>query len=156
MKKIQKLLSQRKKVKNKMIKEVVGIAFIKDNKLLIVQSHKSAKTNSYTFIGGGVEEGETIVEAAAREVAEEIHNGFTIKPSELELVLTKKEQAASNPDKSIMMHVFVAHKDIDVELVPNEEILKYHYLGPNEELNVSNSIRDFLEYAKENNLLNWD
>ena len=43
------------------IKEVVGVAFIENNKLLIVQSRKSSKTNSYTFIGGGVEVGETLL-----------------------------------------------------------------------------------------------
>lgn len=39
-----------------MIQEVVGIAFIKNGRLLIVQSKKSKKTNSWTVIGGGVEE----------------------------------------------------------------------------------------------------
>ena len=40
-----------------MNQKVVGIAFVENGKLLIVQSHKSSKTNSWTFIGGGVEEG---------------------------------------------------------------------------------------------------
>lgn len=86
------------------IKQVVGIAFIENNKLLIVQSRNSSKTNSYTFIGGGVEEGETLVEAAKREVSEEIHSGFTIKDEELELVFEKTEQAASDPNLTISMH----------------------------------------------------
>ena len=72
------------------IKEVVGIAFIEDNRLLIVQSRKSRKTNSYTFIGGGVEEGETLIQAAKRETSEEI-NGFTINDDELELVFEHME-----------------------------------------------------------------
>lgn len=135
------------------VKQVVGVAFIKDNKLLVVQSHKSSKTNSYTFIGGGVEEGESLIEAAKREVSEEIHNGFTIDDNELELVMTKTEQAASDPTLTIEMHVFVAHKEIDVELIPNEEILIYHWFSLEEDLNVSNSIRDFLEYAIDNNLM---
>jgi len=138
------------------IKQVVGIAFIKDNKLLVVQSKKSSKTNSYTFIGGGVEEEETLVEAAVREVSEEIHNGFTIKPSELELVMSKKELAASDPSKTIEMNIFIAHKGIDVELIPNEEILIYHWYNINEDINVSNSIKDFIEYALENNILKND
>ena len=109
------------------IQQVVGIAFIENNKLLIVQSKKSSKTNSYTFIGGGVENGETLLEAAIREVSEEIHNGFTISPSELELVMTKKEVAASDPNKQIEMHTFIAHKKINVELTTNEEIIDYHW-----------------------------
>lgn len=38
-----------------MIQKVVGVAFIENGKLLIVQSHRSSKTNSWTFVGGGVE-----------------------------------------------------------------------------------------------------
>ena len=135
------------------IKEVVGIAFIENNKLLIVQSRKSSKTNSYTFIGGGVEEGETLIEAAKREVSEEIHGGFTINDDELELVFEQTEQAASNPNLTIRMHVFLAHKKINVPLVPNEEILIYHWYRLGENYNVSNSIRDFLNFAKENNII---
>lgn len=138
------------------IQQVVGIAFIENNKLLIVQSKKSSKTNSYTFIGGGVEDGETLIEAAVREVSEEIHNGFTIKPSELELVMTRKEKAASDPNKEIEMHTFIAHKRIDVDLIPNEEILEYHWYSIGEDYNVSNSIKDFLEYAEEKNILSKD
>ncbi len=135
------------------IKEVVGIAFIENNKLLIVQSRKSNKTNSYTFIGGGVEEGETLIEAAKREVSEEIHSGFTINDDELELVFEQAEQAASDPNLTIRMHVFLAHKKINVPLVPNEEILIYHWYSLGENYNVSNSIRDFLNFAKENNII---
>lgn len=135
------------------IQQVVGIAFIENNRLLIVQSKKSSKTNSYTFIGGGVEEGETLLEAAIREVSEEIHNGFTISPNELELVMTKKETAASDPNKQIEMHTFIAHKKINVELTTNEEILEYHWYSIGEDYNVSNSIKDFLSYAKENNII---
>lgn len=135
------------------VQQVVGIAFIENNKLLIVQSKKSSKTNSYTFIGGGVEDGETLLEAACREVSEEIHNGFTISPNELELVMTKKETAASDPNKQIEMHTFIANKKINVELTPNEEILEYHWYSIGEDYNVSNSIKDFLEYAEENNIL---
>lgn len=135
------------------VQQVVGIAFIENNRLLIVQSKKSSRTNSYTFIGGGVEDGETLLEAAIREVSEEIHNGFTITPEELELVMTKKEQAASDPNKQIEMHTFLAHKSIDVELIPNEEIIEYHWYSIGEDYNVSNSIKDFLEYALENNIL---
>ena len=135
------------------IQQVVGIAFIENNKLLIVQSKKSSKTNSYTFIGGGVENGETLLEAAIREVSEEIHNGFSISPSELELVMTKKEVAASDPNKQIEMHTFIAHKKINVELTTNEEIIDYHWYSIGEDYNVSNSIKDFLEYAKENGII---
>ncbi len=139
-------------MKNNII-QVVGIAFIKDNKLLIVQSKKSSKTNSYTFIGGKVEAGESLLDAATREVAEEIHSGFTILPSELELVMTKEEVAASDATKTICMHVFLAHKEINVSLIPNEEILRYHWYKIGDEENISNSIKDFLDYAIQNKII---
>lgn len=71
-----------------MMQKVVGEAFIEDGKLLIVQSHKSSKTNSWTLVGGGVEDGETLVEDAIREVSEEIHNNFKISESDLEQLFT--------------------------------------------------------------------
>ena len=70
-----------------MNQKVVGIAFVENGKLLIVQSHKSSKTNSWTFIGGGVEEGETLIEAAIREVSEEIHIDFKKKKKNLHEIL---------------------------------------------------------------------
>ena len=50
----------------KKVKKVVGVAFIEDGKLLIVRSVRSSKSNTWTLIGGGVEEGESEVEAAAK------------------------------------------------------------------------------------------
>ena len=60
------------------MKEVVGVAFFKGGKLLISQSVKSAKNNKFTFVGGGIDEGETVLQAAVRECKEEIQNGFEI------------------------------------------------------------------------------
>ncbi len=137
-----------------MIQEVVGIAFIKNGRLLIVQSKKSKKTNSWTFIGGGVEVGETLEQAAIREVSEEIHNGFTINEENLVKLLTFIEQAASNPSKKIRMTVFLCTKEIDVPLIPNEEILEYHWYKNGEDYNVSSSIKEhFYPYAEKNKII---
>ena len=137
-----------------MIQKVVGVAFIENGKLLIVQSHRSSKTNSWTFVGGGVEEGETLVEAAIREVSEEIHNNFQISEHDLEELFTFKEHAASDPNKIIEMTLYICHKKIDVELTPNEEILHYHWYKLNDNVNISASIKDnLLPYAKKNNLI---
>ena len=84
-----------------MIQKVVGVAFIEDGKLLIVQSHRSSKTNSWTFVGGGVEDGETLMEAAIREISEEIHNDFKITADDLVELFTFREHAASDPNKMI-------------------------------------------------------
>jgi len=140
---------------NDKMKRVVGIAFIKDGKLLIVQSKRSSKTNSWTFVGGGVEDGESDIEAAIREVSEEIHSGFFIEEKDLIPIMSFEDVAASDPNLMIKMTLFLAKKDIDVKLVPNEEILYYHWyrLG-DDSYNVSSAITDhFAPYAVKNGLM---
>lgn len=136
------------------IQKVVGVAFIEDGKLLIVQSLKSSKTDSWTLIGGGVEEGEDLYEAAIREVSEEIHSGFTINKDNLTKVLTFMEHAASDPNKIIEMNIFLCNKKIDVKLIPNEEILHYHWYKIGDENKISLSIKEhFLPFAIKNQLI---
>ena len=136
-------------------KKVVAVAFISYGRLLIVQSKRSSTTNTWTMIGGGVEENETPLDAAIRETKEEIHNGFDITAEDLEPVMGFKETAASDPNLMIEMNIFISKKDIDVDLIPNEEILKYHWFRIGEtDYNISSSIRDhFLPYAIEKGLL---
>ncbi len=136
-------------------KKVVAVAFISYGRLLIVQSKRSSTTNTWTMIGGGVEENETPLDAAIRETKEEIHNGFDITAEDLEPVMGFKETAASDPNLMIEMNIFISKKDIDVDLIPNEEILKYHWFRIGEtDYNISSSVRDhFLPYAIEKGLL---
>ena len=136
-------------------KKVVGVAFISYGRLLIVQSQRSSTTNTWTMIGGGVEDNETPLDAAIRETQEEIHNGFTITADDLEPVMGFKETAASDPNLMIEMNIFICKKEIDVDLTPDEEILKYHWFRIGEtDYNISSSIRDhFLPYAIEKGLL---
>jgi NADH pyrophosphatase NudC (nudix superfamily) len=138
------------------LKNVVGIAFIKDGKLLIVQSVRSSKNNIWTMVGGGVEDGESEVEAAIREVREEIHNGFTISEEDLKPVMCFKESASSDPNLSIMMTIFICSKSLDnVCLTPDFEILKYHWykLGDTN-YKISSAIRDhFIPFAVNEGLM---
>ena len=106
---------------------VVGTAFVRDGKLLISMSQRSAKKGKYTLVGGGVEKGETFKEAARRECQEEISNGFDIEEDQLEEILCFREPALSDPSLMIEMHMMKALKDIDVELLPNDEIVEYKY-----------------------------
>ena len=139
----------------KKILKVVGIAFVENGKLLIVQSHKSKKTNSFTFIGGGVEDGETLQEAAIREIKEEIGSYLTITEENLEPFLCFEEQAASDPNLTIEMNIFLAHKEINVPLIPNEEILEFHWYKLGETTrNLSASIKDhFIPHAIEKQIM---
>ncbi len=137
------------------IKRVVGVAFIEDGKLLIVRSVRSSTTNSWTLVGGGVETGESEITAALREVNEEIGRGFEFCEEDLLPVMCFKEAAASDSDVTIEMNLFLAQKDIHVSLIPNDEILDYHWYKIGEtEYNLSSSIRDyFLPYAIQKGLL---
>lgn len=137
------------------IKRVVGVAFIEDGKLLIVRSERSSTTNSWTLVGGGVETGETEIIAALREVNEEIGRGFEFCEEDLMPILCFKEAAASNSDITIEMNLFLAKKPIHVSLIPNDEILDYHWYSLGEtEYNLSSSILDhFLPYAIQKGLI---
>ena len=137
-------------------KRVVGIAFIRDGKLLIVQSVRSSKNNLWTLIGGGVEDGESVVEAAIREVREEIHNGFEIQEEDLKPVMSFKEVAASDPNLNIIMTLFICTKSLEGVCFSSDfEVLRYHWYKLGEkEYKISSAIRDhFLPFAISEGLL---
>ena len=137
------------------IKNVVGVAFIKDGKLLILQSVRSSKNNIWTLVGGGVEDGETEVEAAIREVREEIHNGFEIHEEDLIPVMCFKEAASSDPELTIIMTMFICTKEIDTYFSPDFEILRYHWYKLGEsKYKISSAIRDhFIPFAVNEGLM---
>lgn len=134
---------------------VVGTAFIRDGKLLISMSQRSAKKGRYTLVGGGVEKGETFKEAARRECQEEISNGFDIKEEEMKEILNFREPALSDPKLTIEMHMMLALKDVDVELMPNDEIIEYKWfkLG-DDDSQLASAIKDhFIPWAIENRIM---
>lgn len=134
---------------------VVGTAFIKDGKVLISMSQRSSKKGKYTLVGGGVEKGETFKEAARREIQEEIGNGFDIAENELEEILCFREPALSDPSLTIEMHMMLAKKEINVELIPNEEIIEYKWFGlEDDDSYLSTAIKDhFIPWAVSNKLM---
>ena len=137
------------------VKKVVGVAFIEDGKLLVVRSVRSSTTNSWTLVGGGVEPGESEITAALREINEEVGRGFEFCEEDLLPVMCFKEAAASDADITIEMNLFLATKPIHVSLIPNDEILDYHWYKVGEtDYNLSSSIRDyFLPYAIQKGIL---
>ena len=135
---------------------VVGTAFVRDGKLLISMSQRSAKEGKYTLVGGGVEGDDVSIKAAAvRECIEEIGNGFTISENELKEIIVFREPALSDPNIMIEMHMMLSLKDVDVELVPNREIweFKWYSLG-DEDYMLSSAIKDyFIPWATKNNVM---
>lgn len=134
---------------------VVGTAFVKDGKLLISMSQRSSKKGKFTLVGGGVEKGETFKEAARREIREEIANGFDIREDELKEILCFREPALSDPSLMIEMHMMLALKDVDVELLPNDEIIEYRWLSLGDDESIlASAIKDhFIPWAKENKIM---
>ncbi len=131
------------------LKRVVGVAFIEDGKLLIVKSQRSSATNSWTLVGGGIETGETEIMAALREVNEEIGQGFEFCEEDLLPILCFKESAASNSDIIIEFNMFLSTKKIHVSLIPNDEIVEYHWykIGESEYILSSSIVNHFIPYA---------
>ena len=83
--------------------KVVGTMFFKDEKLLI---DKPRKRPTYQMIGGGVDEGETPLQAAIRECHEELGPKAIFDENKFELVMDFDEIATSDPNKKIHFYVF--------------------------------------------------
>ena len=82
---------------------VVGTMFFNDNKLLI---DKPRKRSTYQMVGGGVEDGETPLQAAIRECYEELGSHVELDERLFELVMDFDEIATSDPNKKIHFYVF--------------------------------------------------
>ena len=98
---------------------VVGTMFFNDNKLLI---DKPRKRSTYQMVGGGVEEGETPLQAAIRECHEELGENVSLDESLFELVMDFDEIATSDPNKKIHFYVFEYKGDLKEEPVISDEI----------------------------------
>lgn len=137
------------------VNQVVGVAFIQNGKLLICESVRSSKVGEYTLIGGGVNEGESLLDACVREVKEEINSDFEITRDDFKLIESYIEPAASDPNILIQMNVFLSKKELNKEFIPNKEILEYHWYSLGEtERNLSSSIKNHvIPYAVKNGLM---
>lgn len=135
--------------------EVVGIAFFKNKSLLISKSHNCKHNNLYTLVGGKIEKGETVLHAAVRECKEEIDSSFDITEKDLKEVLCFLEQAASDPNLTIRIHILISKKEIDKLPNTSDEIIDYRWFSLKDNPNIlSASIRNhLLEYAINNFLL---
>ena len=76
------------------IMEVVGTMFFRDGKLLI---DKPSSKTTFQMIGGKVEEGETIKEAAIRECHEELGEKAIFDEDGIQFVMDFEEIATSDP-----------------------------------------------------------
>ena len=132
--KIQARIAQKEKSK-----KVVGTMFFKDGKLLI---DKPRKRPTFQMIGGSVEPGESIREAAIRECHEELGEKAIFDEEKLEFVMDFEEIATSDPNLKIHMHIFQYPEELQGELTTSEEIESFYWFGKNDdEAILSNTLK---------------
>lgn len=131
---------------------VVGTMFFKDGKLLI---DKARKRPTYQMIGGSVEDGESIKEAAIRECHEELGSKAIFNEDNFKLVMDFNEIATSNQKTEIHFYVFQYEGILDGELTLSEEIENFMWFGYDDDTNIlSNTLKnEVVPYCKENNLI---
>ena len=134
------------------ILEVVGTMFFKDGKLLI---DKPRKKPTFQMIGGKVEDGESIRDAAIRECHEELGEKAIFDENLLEFVMDFEEIATSDPSKRIHMNIFQYKGELKGELTVSEEIEQFMWFGADDDRNIlSNTLKnEIVPYCIKNGLI---
>lgn len=134
------------------MKKVVGTMFFKENKLLI---DKPKKRPTYQMIGGGVEEGETPLEAAIREIHEELGPKAIFNPDNLELVMEFDEIATSDGVTPIHFYVFKYNGELEGGLSLSEEIEAFMWYDTTKGYDIlSNTLKnEVVPYCLKNKLI---
>ena len=132
--------------------EVVGTMFFRNGKLLI---DKPRTKPTFQMIGGKVENGESIRDAAIRECHEELGEKAIFDESLLEFVMDFEEIATSDPTKRIHMNIFQYKGVLKGALTPSEEIEKFMWFGINDDRSIlSNTLKnEIVPYCIENGLI---
>ena len=127
----------------------VSAAIFRDSRLLIVRRAQPPAAGLYTLPGGVVELGETLAEAAVREVREE--TGLEIEP----LALVGYRQVISHDPKGLVERHFVilpfAARWLAGEIILNEELAEARWLKPSElsELATTEGLAEIVAAASE-------
>ena len=102
--------------------KVVGTIFLKDNKLLLV---KPTRRPTYQMVGGKVEEGETIEEAAVRECHEELGKNAIFDENKFTFLMDFDEIASSDNKTKIHFYLFIYNENLDGKLEESDEISEF-------------------------------
>ena len=134
------------------MKQVVGTLFFKDKKILI---DKPRKRQTYQMIGGSVEEGESIFDAAVRECKEELGDKAIFDKNKIKFLMEFDEIATSDPNLKIHMNIFMYEGELEGELTISDEIESFMWFSREDDINLlSNTLRnEIIPYAIEKRLL---
>ena len=132
--------------------DVVGTMFFENGKLLI---DKPRKRPTFQMIGGGVEEGETPIQAAIRECHEELGEKAIFDESKFEFVMDFIEVATSDPTKKIHMYIFQYNGVLEGELTLSDEIEKFMWFGIGDDTSIlSNTLKnEIIPYVIKNKFI---
>ena len=120
--------------------EVVGTMFFREGKLLI---DKPRKKPTFQMIGGKVEDGESIREAAIRECHEELGEKAIFDESNFEFVMDFQEIATSDQTTKIHFYVFKYNGELKGKITTSEEIEKFMWFGIDDDMNLlSNTLKN--------------
>ncbi len=132
--------------------KVVGTMFFKDHKLLI---DKPRKRPTFQMIGGKVENGESVLDAAIRECHEELGNKIVFDNKLFELVMEFDEIATSDGKTPIHFYVFKYNGELQGELSTSEEIEEFKWYTSTDGKDIlSNTLKnEVVPYCLKNNLI---
>ena len=107
------------------------------------------------MIGGKVDKGETIRQAAIRECHEQLGEKAIFDEERLEFVMDFEEIATSDPTKKIHMNIFQYKGELEGKLTISEEIESFMWFGVNDDKNLlSNTLKnEILPYCIKNGLI---
>ena len=134
------------------MKEVSGTLFFKDGKVLLV---KPRKRPTLQVVGGSVEEGETVMEAAIRECHEELGSKAIFDPNNFKFLMEFEEMATSDSNLKIHMNLYIYDGKLEGELTTSDEIASFKWFGIDDDINLlSFALRNvIIPYCKENKLI---
>ena len=132
---------------------VVGTIFLKDNKLLLV---KPTRRPTYQMVGGKVEEGETIEEAAIRECHEELGKNAIFDESKFTFLMDFDEIASSDNKTKIHFYLFIYYENLEGKLEESDEISEFIWYETSMGTNMlSNTLKHkVIPYCRKKRLIN--